>query len=827
MATHTWIGVSNSTNALQIQGNNVGSGLGTTTGQAYVWNQATHQFELNTGLLLGGPSADQTVAQPKGTSFNPNVLGQVRYATSYSWSQSPSSPSSITIGANTVTINAVLGVSAYSVSKVKHYLWIAAQGTPERVLITATTCTGINTGTCTVTFTAAFTHLAGYSLGTATAGWQEAWVDAFPLNVAGSPNVMVASKLAGSPNNDKALRYRFNAPLDIDMQRGAQAPIVIDFQGSVVECFTSGLACIDIDTATAGTQYFQPQGLTIENVLIIPVTGMGRTADGSTKAIWDKGQKTLLRNIHFDSWGSVADVFDDLIVIDNDQMATMDHIIMNPGDGPPLTCDATYCGSGIKGTTTNAGAIGYIHNSDLSMQCHGNGVDWQSGNTVHVLDTVVQAFNQFGERAKGSSSNNPAISIDNVYNEVGSCTNPLGTGAAGLIVNAGWAAVRAGVGPVGKLPSFAATLGATQFNYYVVPKSSTLGTGNALLAGYCLSSGAGTCTVLFNQVGSSGTMTWDLIRTQGNLGNTGIAPYTANCTGGSVSACGSVALAITAASCSNNVCTVVDDVTASTSSYTVVAAPTFFPLINLWPGGIVLSGSSDTNNVFNGSDQFVSTDVFNPNTTAGGLITAAGRQSVSLFATKCGGTFASSQGWMSCANSSQSTAAIGEIKRIGSAAVSSTKGRVIFENDPFNTSLSTDIITLSDSNPGATSSTPGYRAASDANDTAIGYDQANAATSGFRLGYRAPVGHRWYVASIFDNSSWKLDLTSTLFSSKVPVRVVVAAFSSLASCAAGLEGSTASVNDSSTNTWGATVTGGGANHILAYCNGTNWTVAAK
>lgn len=41
------------------------------------------------------------------------------------------------------------------------------------------------------------------------------------------------------------------------------------------------------------------------------------------------------------------------------------------------------------------------------------------------------------------------------------------------------------------------------------------------------------------------------------------------------------------------------------------------------------------------------------------------------------------------------------------------------------------------------------------------------------------------------------------------------------------EGSYATISDSSTNTWGATITGGGSNHVLGYCDGTNWTVAGK
>lgn len=52
-------------------------------------------------------------------------------------------------------------------------------------------------------------------------------------------------------------------------------------------------------------------------------------------------------------------------------------------------------------------------------------------------------------------------------------------------------------------------------------------------------------------------------------------------------------------------------------------------------------------------------------------------------------------------------------------------------------------------------------------------------------------------------------------------------FGSLPACASGLEGSDASVTDSTTNTWGGTITGSGSDHVKAYCDGTNWTVYAK
>lgn len=51
-----------------------------------------------------------------------------------------------------------------------------------------------------------------------------------------------------------------------------------------------------------------------------------------------------------------------------------------------------------------------------------------------------------------------------------------------------------------------------------------------------------------------------------------------------------------------------------------------------------------------------------------------------------------------------------------------------------------------------------------------------------------------------------------------------AIFGSLASCTFANEGDSAAVTDSTTATWGATITGSGTLHVLAYCNGTNWTV---
>jgi hypothetical protein len=57
------------------------------------------------------------------------------------------------------------------------------------------------------------------------------------------------------------------------------------------------------------------------------------------------------------------------------------------------------------------------------------------------------------------------------------------------------------------------------------------------------------------------------------------------------------------------------------------------------------------------------------------------------------------------------------------------------------------------------------------------------------------------------------------------VRGTAVTFSNLP--ASPVEGMLVGVTDSNTATWGATIAGSGSNHVLAYYNGTNWTVAGK
>jgi hypothetical protein len=65
--------------------------------------------------------------------------------------------------------------------------------------------------------------------------------------------------------------------------------------------------------------------------------------------------------------------------------------------------------------------------------------------------------------------------------------------------------------------------------------------------------------------------------------------------------------------------------------------------------------------------------------------------------------------------------------------------------------------------------------------------------------------------------------TGTLSSNK-PIVTLSTTVSSLGTCSASNDGASWGVTDSTVSLFGATLVGGGANHVPAYCNGTNWVV---
>jgi hypothetical protein len=86
-----------------------------------------------------------------------------------------------------------------------------------------------------------------------------------------------------------------------------------------------------------------------------------------------------------------------------------------------------------------------------------------------------------------------------------------------------------------------------------------------------------------------------------------------------------------------------------------------------------------------------------------------------------------------------------------------------------------------------------------------------------------------YDSIITHNGQWGILNTDpqAAFDVNGDIRTRPVAFASAPACSSATEGAMQAIADSSTATWGATITGGGTNHVLGYCNGAAWTVAGK
>ena len=83
-----------------------------------------------------------------------------------------------------------------------------------------------------------------------------------------------------------------------------------------------------------------------------------------------------------------------------------------------------------------------------------------------------------------------------------------------------------------------------------------------------------------------------------------------------------------------------------------------------------------------------------------------------------------------------------------------------------------------------------------------------------------------YASSILSrcNGSACINLSTTAAALTVPVQLPKSTVSALPTCNSALEGALAAVTDANSTTFNAALAGSGANHVMAYCNGSGWTV---
>ncbi len=653
-------------------------------------------------------------------------MAGVKYSPDFNWSQSPSA-SLVAAGAKTVSLTACPpGVKA---SEPAYYVYVSTTGTAEAVLVTGGTCAG-DGQPGTLQFTTVNAHPTGYTIGSASGGLQETLIAArfIPTNPTGASQ---SGKVIVPPGEYKAF-----ARVSIQASN-----MTVDFSGSIVECWMND-TCLFVGNPSSANAY--------QDITLINPRGRPTIVNGQKPFIEVNAQKTRLFNVST-RVALAGGTFSSYVQVDDDESFLLDGLdttLGSAGGSFGVRCDATVCNPAIfaPGPFATAPAVGWLKNLNIAMQCGGNGIDWQSGNTLRVSDSVVQGFAQYGIRAGTRRGGFGGFELDNVYEEVGACANPQGAiGQAGVISQGASVKIQSGEGPVGAIPQFADT-GTIDYRYYVVAHHATNGPSNPLYAGTALSNGSGTITVTTPDI--AGASTFDLLRVSPGAGLREQAPFGT----GTFAVVTNVSRS---SACASGVCTF-PDTQAALQSYSV-ASPTYFPLLDFWPGNLVLGTNQDSSSALDGGRAWM-------DSTTSNVVAVQGTAAPAVIATNCDALGGWTPLWVSC-YSAMAPSTFYEQGAFLLAVKSNTdgglrtnlKGRVVFSN------LGTGpghIITLSDSNFQKTIATANNRATNDANDAFIGYDQGdgNPAHIGISLG--APISISAYIANSGDGTNWLERLTS-------------------------------------------------------------------
>jgi hypothetical protein len=784
-----------------------------------------------TGNVSTTPVASQNVAQPAGTQFSANNLANIRYVTaSWNWVQSPAD-SLATAGSNTIHLSPCpTGIDTSNTSTRPYYVYVAGTGTAETALVTGGTCTpGAASGTIAVT--TAGSHPAGYTVGSSTSGIQEALNDAgglgagvvIPPTGANANSLPVYSTIYVQSNRS-SLRGEGKATLlcktrsvcmfigdrvnsndftgiEVSGIRFAAGSLFDGIPVTNTACAASTATITLNNTGVNAIQAgdyvdinwtFNPHYFGIHLVTSASATqfsyadtncgGMGTITSQASAgfaslenaAVEDNGNGTSLHDINlgdkasFGPWG----FWQNQIVVDNDQAFKLDAMTVDEG----AHCTANYCGQSVyfPGPFSPNASVAWLSHLNFGLGCGGNGVtDW-AGNTIHLQNSVIQAFSQWGVFAGTMRGGYGGGEFDDVYEEAGGCSNPLYAGAkqavAGLLNSGGANTIHGGEFPLGLIPLFASTgNGATRYNYCFVAHDSSWGASKCLEFGYATVDGtspSGNIVVSWPRVQGTGTVTYDIVRYSG-AGSP--APYAGACGGGSTTACGSVAVAV--AQCSTILCTFTDTANASTNNYAVPIS-NYAPGMFWLPGGLVTLNPGDSQGMGTGAtflDDTAVTTSISPITTESGLM------SPQIFAQRCG--LGNPNEWVSClagnsaGNNGMPNATILQYGMVSGGPQANVKGRLNFTSSQNASINSGEIITLVDANPAKTLATAGNRPAADAGDTYLGTDSGSVNYLNAGLAMGAPSSISSYINSTPNGTNFLERLTSGAKTFNVPVTV--------------------------------------------------------
>ena len=670
---------------------------------------------------------------------------KVRHTNDYSWSQEPDTDLTLP---GEQTINLPYCPPGVRADEPEYWIYVGTTGTAEAARVKDGTCRG-DGKPGTLKLTTAYPHTAGYSIGTASGGIQEAIVDA--RIVPSKPTGFAQSgKVVVSPGEVKA-----HARISI-----RSSNITVDFTSSILECYMEDTCIFIGDPANSGKY----QGITLISPRGRPMVRGGHSSFIEVNAL---GTRLYHVSTRLAAPGSY---FSSYVQVDGDEAFLLDGLDTTLGAGGSnygVRCDATRCDPVIYAPgpfSANGDAVGWLTHLNISMQCTGNGIDWQSGNTLRVSDSVIQGYLQYGVRGGTRRGGYGGIELDNVYEEVGNCgqnlKNPLGNvGEAGVIAQGSTVKVIGGEAPTGVVPVFVNTnAGSTDYRYYVVARHATYGASVPLYAGKSSTNGCtnncGTVTVVAPDI--AGAATYDLLRVTASSPEK--APYGTGAY--------AVMTGVTKASaCAAGACTFTDP-EGMLALYTVPQTQ-YFPMINFWPGNLVIGSSGDSPNSQAGPGHAILDKM------TGSIVSVLGGVVPSVSAFDCSSMSSYSTLWATCINAGiagQSFLAtiLGQADASNNGPAANHKGRLNFGK--LVPALPNHLITLADSAFDKTTATAGGRPPNDASDVFIGLDGTAAqGISQAQLAFGAPKAVSNYIGNVGDGTNWKERLTASAKTFRVPV----------------------------------------------------------
>lgn len=664
---------------------------------------------------------------------NPGMTA-VKYSADYNWSIAPNDDLTQS-GVKTISLSACpAGVKG---SEPEYWAYVSGRGTPEAVKVTGGTCAG-NGAPGTLQFTTGHSHAAGYSVGSASSGLQEALVAARfsagnPTAESQSGKVMVSS-----------------GEFDVYARVSVRASnITVDFSGSIVDCWMDD-TCIYVGDPANSSRYL--------DVTVTSPRGRPMVAGGQHPFLEINAQKTRVFNVST-RLGGKSGSFSSYVQVDDDQAFLLDGLDTSLGanygtDG--LLCNAETCNPVIYAPGGKTWAVGWLKHLNLSMACVSNGIDWESGNSLRVTDSVIQGYAQYAIRAGNVYGGGQGLTAENVYGEIGNCKNPAGKiGHAGIIAQGGSVVIHGALGLPGASPLFADT-GKTEYRYYIVARSAEFGVSNALYAGKARTNGSGAITITTPDI--VGATSFDLLRvTYRTTGDSRL--QTPNGTANYAVATGVFRSSV----CDGEVCRFTDS-QAPLTSYKV-ASPTYFPWLRFWPGSIILGAASDSGNAAVSRASILVADGMPDN-----VVSVMGPIAPSVIASYCGVATEWTPLISVCLGSTfmdTQQAIMLPVKRVNDGGLSTNlKGKTNYGTLGSGPS---HIITLADSNFDKTVATANNRPDNDADDAFIGYDQHLSGPSGVGISFGAPVSLSNYIGNVGDGTNWLERLTAKGKSFRVPI----------------------------------------------------------